>query len=187
MTDRTGHPAVFLDRDGTLIEEKVYLADPEGVVLVPHAAEALKELREAGHALVIVTNQSGIARGLYTEGDYRAVTRRLDELLRNAGAPVDATRYCPHHPDFGEPCGCRKPGTGMYREAAEELGLSLEDSHYVGDKVADVRPALELGGKGILVRTGFGVDEEPLVPEGVAIVDDLRAAATLILDGRLGR
>ena len=187
MTDRTGRPAIFLDRDGTLIEEKVYLADPEGVVLVPHAAEALKELHDAGYALVIVTNQSGIARGLYTESDYRAVARRLDELLHDAGAPVDDTRFCPHHPDFGAPCACRKPGTGLYRDAAEALGLSLQDSYYVGDKVADVKPALALGGKGILVRSGFGRDEEPLVPDGVAVVDDFRAAASLILDRGLGR
>ena len=187
MKDGTGRPAVFLDRDGTIIVEKTYLADPEGLVLVPHATEALKELREAGYALVIVTNQSGIARGLYTESDYRAVARRLDELLHAAGAPVDATQYCPHHPDFGEPCRCRKPNTGMYRDAAEALGLSLEASYYVGDKVADVRPALELGGTGVLVRTGYGTDEEPLVPKGVTVVDDLRAAARLILDGELGR
>ena len=182
VTGRSGRPAVFLDRDGTLIEEKIYLADPDGVVLVPRATEALKALRDAGYALVIVTNQSGIARALYTEDDYRAVAIRLDEMLQEAGAPVDATRYCPHHPDFSEPCGCRKPGTGMYRDAAVALGLSLEDSYYLGHKVADVLPARELGGKGVLVRTGFGVDEEARVPEGVAVVDDLWAAAKLILE-----
>ncbi len=187
MSDPGRRPAVFLDRDGTLLEERYYLADPDGVVLMPHAAEALKELRRAGYALVIVTNQSGIARGLYTESDYHAVAERLDELLGAAGVPVDATRYCTHHPDFGEPCRCRKPDTGMHRNAAEALGLDLEASYYVGDKIADVRPALALGGKGVLVRTGFGAEQEPGVPDGVAVVNDLRAAARLIVRESRGR
>lgn len=180
MNDETGRPAVFLDRDGTLIEEKVYLADPEGVVLMPQVTDALKALREAGYALVIVTNQSGIARGLYAESDYRAVADMLEELLRAAGAPVDLTLYCSHHPDFGEPCRCRKPGTGMHLAAAKALGLSLKDSYYVGDKVADVLPAQELGGTGVLVRTGYGVDEESQAPDGVVVVDDLMAAVRLV-------
>ncbi len=186
MTDDALRPAVFLDRDGTLIQERVYLADPEGVVLMPGATDALRALREAGYALVVVTNQSGIARGLYGEDDYRAVARRFDELLRAAEAPVDLTLYCPHHPDFGEACRCRKPDTGMHREAAEALGVSLTESYYVGDKVADVLPAGELGGRGVLVRTGYGLDEEPGAPQGVFVVDDVGAAAKLILGGEPG-
>ncbi len=184
--DQMVRPAVFLDRDGTLIEEKVYLADPDGVVLMSQAPDAIKTLREAGYAVVIVTNQSGIARGLYGESDYRAVAGRLDEMLQAAGTAVDATLYCPHHPDFGEPCRCRKPDTGMHRDAAETLGLSLENSYYVGDKVTDVLPAQELGGTGVLVRTGYGVDEEPRMPNGVAVVDDLAEAVRLILGANAG-
>ena len=186
MKNQAGRPAVFLDRDGTLIGERVYLADPEGVALIPRTADALNTLREAGYALVIVTNQSGIARGLYGESDYQAVAGKLDEHLRATGASVDLTLHCPHHPDFGEPCRCRKPDTGMHRDAARKLGLSLKDSYYVGDKVADVLPAQELGGMGVLVRTGYGVDEEPGVPDGIAVVDDLFAAAELILGTRVG-
>lgn len=178
-----GRPAVFLDRDGTLIQEAVYLADPEGVVLVPGATAALQRLRDGGFALVVVTNQSGIARGLYRENQYHAVAARLDALLEEAGTPVDATLYCPHHGDFGSPCTCRKPDVGMHRKAAADLGLSLADSYYVGDKVSDVLPALELGGKGVLVRTGFGVDEEARLPAGVEVVDDISGAARLILAG----
>jgi len=177
---------VFIDRDGTIIEERGYLADPEGVALIPGAAEALKSLREAGLGLVVVTNQAGIARGFYSEREYRAVAGRLDEVLREVGAPVDLTLHCPHHPDFGEPCDCRKPSTGMYRRAAAALRLDLEKSYYVGDKIGDVLPAAELGGRGLLVRTGYGIDEEPSVPEGVVVVDDLHAAARRISEWRTG-
>jgi D-glycero-D-manno-heptose 1,7-bisphosphate phosphatase len=173
-------PAVFIDRDGTLIEEKVYLADPGGVVVLPGAVEGLRELRAAGFALVTVTNQSGIARGYYSEEDYRAVAGRLDEVLEKAGTPVDGTFYCPHHPDVTGPCACRKPGTGMFLEAAAELGLDLRASYFVGDKVTDVLPALELGGQGILVRTGYGLEHEPNVPGDVWVEDDMRAAARRI-------
>lgn len=181
-------PAVFVDRDGTLMVERDYLSDPEGVALIPGAVEALHALRTAGYALVVVTNQSGIARGLYSVDDYQAVARRLDELLDRAGAPVDGTYYCPHHPDVTGPCACRKPGTGMYVQAAADLGLDLESSWYVGDKVSDVLPAATLGGRGILVRTGYGSGEEAQVPAWAGVADDLAAGAVMILaaDGASG-
>ena len=177
----TPRPAVFVDRDGTIINERSYLADPEGVSLVPGAASALADLRAAGLALVTVTNQSGIALGLYAEQDYRAVAARLDRELVASGAPVDATEHCPHHPDVTGPCDCRKPATGMHRRAAAALGIDLARSYYVGDKVTDVLPAVELGGQGILVRTGYGRDQEAAAPEGTWVADDLRSAADLIL------
>lgn len=177
-------PAVFIDRDGTLIEERDYLADPRDLALVAGSVDALLALRRAGYALVVVTNQSGIARGLYEEEDYRRVARHLDEVLEEAGAPVDATYYCVHHPDFSGPCACRKPGTGMHRRAAQDLHLDLARSWYVGDKVSDVLPAAELGGRGILVRTGYGGEEEGAVPEGVLVRDDLRSAAQSILEAK---
>jgi len=176
----TPRPAVFLDRDGTLIEEKDYLADPEGVKFVHGTFEALREMREAGFGLITVTNQSGIARGYYTEDDYRAVAARVDELLDVAGVTVDATFYCVHHPDVTGPCACRKPGTGLYLEAAKAFGFDLEASYYVGDKLSDVLPAIALGGQGILVRTGYGRDHEPAVSDEIWVVDDLRAAAARI-------
>ena len=158
--ERPLRPAVFLDRDGTLIREEKYLADPEGVVLLPGVPEALRLLREAGFALVVVTNQSGIDRGLYTLEDYHAVARRMDEVLADHETPVDATHFCPHHPEASGPCPCRKPGTGMHRAAARELGLDLSRSFYVGDRIRDLLPARELGGRSILVRTGYGRREE---------------------------
>lgn len=174
-------PAVFVDRDGTIIAEKSYLADPARVELIPGSAEALRRLRDAGFALVVVTNQSGIARGLYGEEDYAAVAARLDEILAEYGAVPDETRYCPHHPDVTGPCDCRKPDTGMHRRAAERLGLDPARSYFVGDKVSDVLPSGVLNGQGILVRTGYGSEQESAVPEGTWVVDDLADAARRIL------
>lgn len=179
----TLRPAVFLDRDGTIIAEKSYLDDPDDVELVPGAADAVRRLRDAGYAVVIVTNQSGIARGLYSLDDYRAVAAKLEEELAAHGASPDATRFCPHHPDHTGPCDCRKPGTGMHRGAAEELGIDFDRSFFVGDKPSDVLPAGKLGGQGILVRTGYGAEHEGDVSEETWIVDDLAAAAERILEG----
>jgi len=174
-------PAVFLDRDGTIIEEADYLADPEKVRLIPGAKEALSLLKEAGFALVVVTNQSGIARGLYAVEDYEAVALRLDEHLASHGLSLDATHYCPHHPEFSGDCLCRKPATGMHLDASEAQGLDPSLSYFVGDKTQDLLPALELGGQGILVRTGYGIREEANLPEVFRVADDLLEAAKLIL------
>ena len=179
-----GRPAVFLDRDGTMLAERHYLADPERVELLPGAVEALADLAGAGFALVVVTNQSGIARGLYTEEGYHRVAERMLALLGARGVVLDDVRYCAHHPDFTGPCACRKPGTLLYREAATALGLDLGGSWFVGDKLTDVLPAVVLGGRGILVRTGYGREHENDVPPEVAVVDDLAEAAGVILAGR---
>jgi len=176
-----GRPAAFLDRDGTVVRDAHYLADPERVELIPGAAAAIRRLSGAGLTIVIVTNQSGIARGLYSEAQYHTVAKRVDELLRADGAAVDGTYYCPHHPDHGGPCDCRKPSTGLYHRAARELGLDPGASFYVGDKLTDVLPALALGGQGVLVRTGYGAGEEAGLPPGFWAADDLSGAAELIL------
>jgi len=176
-----GARAVFLDRDGTLLREAHYLADPDGVELLPGAAEALTALRDAGYHLIVVTNQSGIGRGLYTEAAYRAVADRVNQVLTDRGSRVDRTYYCPHATGDSMICDCRKPALGMYRRAEAEMDIDLAASWYVGDKLSDVRPALTLGGRGILVRTGYGADHEARVPEGVRVVDDIGAAAALIL------
>lgn len=177
-------PAVFLDRDGTLLEEPHYLANPSGVILVSGAIQALATLREAGFTLVVVTNQSGIASGLYSERDYRAVASRLNEVLEKGCVPVDATKHCPHDPELNGQCACRKPGTAMHKEAAAELGLDLGRSWCIGDKVTDVLPATKLGGQGILVRTGYGREQERRCPRNVVVVDDLAAAARVIVGTR---
>lgn len=180
-------PALFVDRDGTLIEEADYLADPEGVVFLPGAVEALGRFRAAGWAIVIVTNQSGIARGLYTEADYRAVARRLETMLAEAGVPPAATVHCPHHPDFSGPCACRKPAPGMLLAAARSLGLDLSRSVMVGDKTADLEAGAAVGARPVLVRTGYGRRTESgsrhRGPPGTLVVDDLGDVPDLVLPG----
>ncbi|HEY0972843.1 MAG TPA: HAD-IIIA family hydrolase [Gemmatimonadales bacterium] len=143
--------AAFLDRDGTLVEDVHYLARPEQLRLVPGALEAVRALAAAGVPAVVVTNQSGIARGLFTGDDYMVVERALEAMMRDEGAPVAASYHCPHHPDFSGPCECRKPGPELYERAARELGLDLAASLYVGDRWRDVAPALRFGGVGVLV------------------------------------
>ena len=149
MTD--ARPAAFLDRDGTIIVDVDYPSRPEDVELLPGAAAAIRRLNEHGVAAVVVTNQSGIARGLFDEAAYERVRARLDALLAADGARLDASYHCPHHPDFGSPCDCRKPGTALHERAAREMGLDPARSLYVGDRLRDVLPALRLGGRGILV------------------------------------
>lgn len=175
-------PAAFLDRDGTVIAEREYLAEPARVELVPGAAAALGRLQDAGYALVIITNQSGIARGFYGEEDFRAVQARIEELLREEGVHLDGTYFCPHDPEVTGPCDCRKPATGLYRRAAGELRIDLERSACIGDRVKDVLPARELGGAAILVRTGYGGQEEAGAPADVVVVEDLAAAADWVLE-----
>lgn len=155
VTARTAHGrrALFADRDGTLIRDAHYLRDAAQVELLPGAVTFLRAFADAGWALVVVTNQSGIAQGIVSEADYLAVRARLDALLAEQGITLDATKHCPHHPDVSGPCRCRKPGTLLYEEAAETLGLDLAASVYVGDRWRDVAPAIAKGGRGFLIRS----------------------------------
>lgn len=148
-----GRRALFADRDGTLIHDAHYLRDPSQVTLLPGATSMLRAFAEAGWALVVVTNQSGIAQGLVSESDYLAVRARLDALLAEEGIRLDLTKHCPHHPDVSGPCRCRKPGTLLYEEARDALGLDLAASVYVGDRWRDVAPAIAMRGRGFLVRS----------------------------------
>lgn len=192
MSDRStgdggggGGGAVFLDRDGTIVEEIEFLHDPAEVRLIPGAGQAIRRLNDARWPVVMVSNQSGIARGLYTVHDFFAVQRRIDELLRatGGGAQLDGVFFCPHHPDFTGPCECRKPGTRLFQDAAKQLGnVDLAHSWYVGDRITDVLPAVTLKGHGVLVRTGLGAEFAPQAVElGIPVVTDLTAAAQMIL------
>jgi len=143
--------AVFIDRDGTIIRDFHFIGKPEKVELLPGAADAVAKLNKAGWPVIVVTNQSGIARGYFTEADYERVRARLDELLRSHSAHVDASYLCPHHPDISGPCECRKPGPLLFVRAAHERGLATKGSWYIGDKLRDVQPAAELGGHGVLI------------------------------------
>ena len=129
------------------------------MTLVPGAAEAVARINRAGLLAIIATNQSGIARGLLTENDYRRVHARLLELLAQAGGRIDGDFFCPHLPGVSAPCRCRKPGTLLYEQAAERFGIDLSASWWIGDRFRDIEPATKLGGRGILVRTGKGESE----------------------------
>jgi D-glycero-D-manno-heptose 1,7-bisphosphate phosphatase len=179
MNPADGRPAAFLDRDGTIIVDRHYLSDPAGVELIPGAIEGLRTLRDDGYLLIVITNQSGIGRGLYDEAAYRAVHVRLEELLARDGISLDGAWFCPHHPEFGDACDCRKPGLRLFHEASETLGIDFRRSLFIGDRPHDVEPGLVLGGRPILVRTGYGREHAESVPRGVDVVADLRAAAVL--------
>lgn len=170
-------PAAFVDRDGTVIREREYLADPAGVELLPGALAGLRALSAAGYALVLVSNQSGIARGLYDEAAYQAVQARVLALLAAGGVPVAGSFHCPHHPDFTGPCDCRKPAPGLFLRAAGELDLDPARSIFVGDRLRDVDAARDLGGRGFLVRTGYGASEAERAGQDLVVCDDLAGVA----------
>ena len=151
----------LLDRDGTIIVEKKFLADPEGVELVPGAAAAIRRLNDAGWLVAIVTNQSGVGRGYYTLPQMHATNARVVEVLARAGARIDTVEFCPHHPLAGDPvlrrvCDCRKPRPGQAFAAACHLGASVTGSVTVGDRLVDVNLGRGLGAFGVLVLTGYG-------------------------------
>lgn len=159
---RTG--AVFLDRDGTVNVEVGYLREPEQLELIPGAAAAIRRLNEAGRLVVLVTNQSGVARGYFPESMVHDVHARLAQMLGREGAKLDAVYYCPHHPTAGNApyrteCDCRKPATGLLKRAAREHHIDLERSFMVGDKWSDVELGHRAGARSILVSTGFAADD----------------------------
>ncbi|SRR6266511_1630366 len=182
-----GRPAVFLDRDGTVVEDPPpgFLHQPGKVKLLPGAGEAIRRLNDAGYLVVAVTNQSGIARGLYTVADYEAVQRRLTALLTTHHACLDGSYFCPHHPAFTGPCDCRKPGTKLFKDAQAALGIDFTRSWWVGDRLGDVQPARLLRGRGILVMSGRGsLHQGQARALNVTVVADLAAAADEIAAAR---
>jgi len=157
--------AVFFDRDGTLLVEVGYLNHPSLVAPYKFTLKALRKAKESGFLLIGVTNQSGIARGYIKESDLRDIHCRMQDILGDAGVPLDAIYYCPHHPNgrvaaYREKCNCRKPAAGMGFEAAERFGIDLGGSYMVGDKETDVLFGINLGVTPCLVRTGYGSYEE---------------------------
>lgn len=152
---------IFLDRDGTINEELEFISSPDEVKLIPRSAEAIREANKMGLKVFVITNQSGIARGFIKEDQLTAVHNTLVELLNKEGAHLDAIYFCPHHPEYGEPpyrmeCECRKPNSGMLRQAEKEFGINLKKSFVVGDRIIDVQTAHAVGAVGILVKTGYG-------------------------------
>jgi D-glycero-D-manno-heptose 1,7-bisphosphate phosphatase len=174
--------AVFLDRDGTIIEDAGYLRDPALVRLLPGAGAAIRRLNTSGWLALVVTNQSGIARGVVSEDDYLATERRLDELLAEAGARLDAHYWCPHLPEAS--CECRKPGTLLYRRAAERFDIDLARSWWVGDRARDVLPAAAFGARGVVLLGELAEPEARAAGSTHRVLQapDLATAVELILN-----
>jgi D-glycero-D-manno-heptose 1,7-bisphosphate phosphatase len=174
--------AVFLDRDGTLIVEKNYLSDPNQVELAAGVPDALRELREDGFLLILVTNQSGIGRGYYTEADFHAVQRRMEELLAVHGVRIDRVYFAPEAPEA--PSRGRKPSPQFLFDARDEFGLDLGQCYMIGDKLADLECGWNAGVKAsVLVRTGYGSETERRNPDAARrawVVDDLPEARARI-------
>jgi histidinol-phosphate phosphatase family protein len=153
--------AVFLDRDGTIIEEKNYLSDPAQVNILPGVGRGLQLLSNHGFKLILTTNQSGIARKYFTLSQLKSVHKKMVMLLAKSGVKLDAIYYCPHAPD--DRCSCRKPLIGMILKAKTRFNLDLTKSYSIGDKLTDVQLAHNFNGKGILVLTGYGKKERGLI------------------------
>jgi len=183
--------AFFIDRDGVLIDEENYLGDPDRVKLIAGAPEALRAIRKNGYLCLVISNQSGVARGYFDEDAVRSVHLRVDELLVKAGAtPVDAYYYCPHHPkgevpEYTVDCDCRKPRPGLFMRAAKEFGVDLQNSFMIGDKTSDIKAAQNAGLKAsALVKTGYGPDEIAKIhgSKNTFVADDINDAVRLLLN-----
>jgi len=147
-----GNKAVFLDRDGTIALDVSYCSRPEDSRLFPDVPQSIRMLNESGFKTVVVTNQSGIARGYFTEEMLAQIHQKMKEELAKGGASIDAIYYCPHHPDEG--CDCRKPGAALFRQAARDLDIDLFSSFVVGDMEMDIKAGKEIGCKTVLVTNG---------------------------------
>lgn len=178
----------FIDRDGVINEERGYVHRDEDFVLLPGVAKGLRQLQQAGFALVVVTNQAGIARGLYDEGRFHGISRHMRMLLEREAVRFDGVYFCPHHPEgvvqrYRRLCNCRKPRPGLLWQAAADLGLELAESILVGDKASDIAAGRAAGiARCVLVRSGHEVspaDEQA----ADACLPDLAAAASWIVGG----
>jgi D,D-heptose 1,7-bisphosphate phosphatase len=189
--------AIFLDRDGTINEEVGYLDSPDKLVIFPSVYEAIRLINQSGRKAIVVTNQAGIARGLFGEDLVETIHAALREALLQKGAFIDAFYYCPHHPTEGsapyrQNCDCRKPAPGLFLRAARELNLDLFASWMIGDRYNDMEAAHRAGARGVLVKTGYGADTlsgegpDAETPAGKPdlIADDILEAVRLILEGR---
>ena len=145
------HITVFLDRDGTLNEDAGYITSPDALILFPGVGEAIARLKEGGSRVILVTNQSAIARGLINKDDLHRIHRKLESKLKEDGGWLDGIFYCPHHPD--DVCACRKPNPGLVNQATKQFGLNLSRSYLVGDKMIDMQLANRVGSKAVLVTT----------------------------------
>lgn len=175
--------AVFLDRDGTINIEKDYLYKPEDWVWIPNAINAIKNFNLLGLLVIVVTNQSGIARGFYENDDVTSLHCYVDKQLASVGAKIDAYYYCPHHPDFGmiRNCACRKPKPGLLLKAQQDFDIDLKRSFMIGDKYSDVLAGQAVGAASILVATGHGSKEiYSLMDDSLVTAENLYEAYKIV-------
>ena len=175
--------AVFLDRDGTIMEDAHYIKSPDQVRLIPGAAAAVKRINDAGVPAIVVTNQSGLARGKFKPEDYEAVRKHFEALLAAEGAHIDASYFCPHHPSITGPCDCRKPATRMFEDAIRDYRLDAANLAYVGDRWRDVVASKKLGGRGIMIESHMTTDDDrrKAREDGIETAPDLQAAVEMLL------
>lgn len=173
-------PAVFLDRDGVLTEETGYIGSLEKLRIFPYAAECIRKIHEKGYYAIVITNQSGVARGLFTEEQLREMNRYLQWRT-----DVDAVYYCPHHPEgavekYRRKCDCRKPGIGMFQNACRRFDIDMGGSYMVGDRAGDIIAGQNAGIKTILLESGYGTErmEEDVIPDYV--LEDLRDVVKIL-------
>ncbi len=183
--------AVFLDRDGTINVEKGYVHKIEDFEFIPGAPEAIGMLKDAGFLVIVVTNQSGVARGYYPIEAVHRLHRHMDDELAKLGVAVDAYYVCPHHPageeeEYSKVCVCRKPLPGMLMEAARDFSIDLKSSYMIGDHLSDVEAGLKAGCRPLFVTTGHGRDEQSRVPDDVPRYGSLPDAVGAIIDGLAG-
>lgn len=187
---RREHPAVFVDRDGTLIEDVGYLSSVDQIKLIPKATEALKILKSCGYKIIVISNQSGVARGYFDEASVQTINREVLKIFSGNGALIDGIYYCPHHTAYGsapyrKECDCRKPAPGMILQAKKEHNLDLSNSCIIGDKRTDIVTGKNLNIPAILVLTGYGKEEKAKImrdknPKPNFIADDIYQAALWI-------
>lgn len=174
-------PAVFLDRDGTINVEKNYLYRFEDWEWIPGAKEAIRIFNQAGYRVVVVSNQAGIARGIFKPSDVERLHLSVQHELASLGITIDAFYYCPHHPDFSGNCICRKPAPGMLVQASLDLNLDLTRSWMIGDKLVDVQAGHAAGVLSVLVRTGYGGGEQKRVGKETRLFESIFYAAEFIV------
>jgi len=163
-SESTMRPAVFVDRDGTINEQMGYINHPSRFVLLPGVAEAIRLLNENHFFVIVVSNQSGVARGYFPESLVLRINELMVEQLSKQGARLDAIFYCPHHPsgvvsEYAVTCDCRKPGTGLIERACGQLPIDIQRSYVIGDTCSDLEMAEHAGMPGVLVKTGYGLGE----------------------------
>ena len=184
--------AVFMDRDGTISEEVGFICDLDRFYLMPKSVEAIKLINESGLMAIVITNQSGVARGYFSEGMVNRIHEKMERLLEVDGAHLDGIYYCPHYPEgtvasYRKKCHCRKPAPGLIEQASKKHDIDLTASYMVGDKMIDIELASNVGAKGILVLTGYGRDElekinEAYVMKPAYVADDLFNAVKWIIN-----